>query len=303
MPGKVFLSCGQRPPREKKVAQQIKKLLEDKFDLDCYVAINIQGLNDIMKITDELKSSDYYLFVDFFRKGEYFLCYLFTHQEFVLAHHLGFKDMIAFKENGVPSEGFIKYVQANPEPFKTDEELLKKIEIFVRERKWNKDYSRNLIVDHIERVGPIQYGDQTGSYLEHVWHAYILNRRPDVAAVDSVCILDSIEFPDKIKKDCDDRSYLKWAKQMSYRKTILPQDYGVIDIFAIHANERGVFLHSEWDMRPRQPIIKDDGKYKLHYKVFSEGFPLLPFCVEVNYRFSKPIQLRWDNSTKVKLIA
>jgi len=194
MPGKVFLSCGQKPPREKKVAKQIKKLLKDKFNLDCYVAINIQGLNDIMKITGELKSSDYYLFVDFFRKGEKFPCSLFTHQELALAHHLRFEDIIAFKENGVPSEGFIKYVQANPEPFKTDGELLEKIEIFVKERKWNKDYSRNLIIDHIERVGPFQYGDQTGSYLEYIWHAYILNRRPDVAAVDSACVLDWVSF-------------------------------------------------------------------------------------------------------------
>ena len=46
-----------------------KKMMKNKFDLDCYVAINIQGLKDIMRITDELKSSDYYLFIDFYRNN------------------------------------------------------------------------------------------------------------------------------------------------------------------------------------------------------------------------------------------
>ena len=69
MVGKVFISCGQGVPREKKIVNQIKDLLMEKFQLESYVAINIQGFNDIMRITDELKSSDYYLFIDFFRKN------------------------------------------------------------------------------------------------------------------------------------------------------------------------------------------------------------------------------------------
>jgi len=65
MVGRVFISCGQRPPREQNIAQKVSKLLKEKFDLECYLAFKIQSLNDIMKITDELRSSDYYLFIDF----------------------------------------------------------------------------------------------------------------------------------------------------------------------------------------------------------------------------------------------
>lgn len=133
MPGKVFLSCGQKTKREKEVAEKVRTLLKKEFELDCYVAIEIQGFNDIMKITDELKSSDYFLFIDFHRKNKDELpLSLFTHQEFALAHHLRFKELIAFRETGVPEVGFIKYVQSNPEPFGNDLELLENVKKFVK---------------------------------------------------------------------------------------------------------------------------------------------------------------------------
>ena len=31
--GKVFISCGQRPPKERKIADAVKQLLEKEFEL------------------------------------------------------------------------------------------------------------------------------------------------------------------------------------------------------------------------------------------------------------------------------
>ena len=306
MSGKVFVSCGQGSSREKSIADKVGRLLNQKFNLAYYLAYKIQGLNDIMKITEELRSSDYYLFIDFYRKGKEDLpCSLFTHQELALAHHLGFKEIIAFQEKGAPLEGFLRYIQANPEPFENEAELLKKIEELVRERKWTRSYSRNLIVADVFYQGsPLQYADHTGDHLEQIWHAKIENRRPDVAAVNTVCILDCIMFLDGKKKDCDDRSYLKWAGQMGYQRTILPKDYGVIDIFAVRADEPGIYLHSARDITPRRPIIEgNNGTYRLSYKVFSEGFPLLSFVVDVNYQYYSPTGRGWgwENFTKAEL--
>ncbi len=42
MSGKVFISCGQRPPREKSTADKVGKLLKQKFNLDYYLAFKIQ---------------------------------------------------------------------------------------------------------------------------------------------------------------------------------------------------------------------------------------------------------------------
>ncbi len=96
-----------------------------------------------MTITEELRSSDYYLFVDFLRKGgaDDLACSLFTHQELPLAHHLGFQDMIALQQDGAPLEGFLKYVLSNPQHFNTDDDLLEKIKNLVSARGWTRDYS------------------------------------------------------------------------------------------------------------------------------------------------------------------
>src|SRR6266496_2872951 len=68
MAGKVFISCGQRPPEETKIAQEIKGILSTEFSLTPYLAFKIQSLSDIMTITNELRTSDYYLFIDFLRR-------------------------------------------------------------------------------------------------------------------------------------------------------------------------------------------------------------------------------------------
>ena len=300
MPGKVFISCAQRIPREKNITDKVKELLK-KLKFDYFVAFEMQGVNDIDKIINELRSSDYYLFIDFYRRDDkVWPISLFAHQELALAHHLGFKEIIAFKEKGVPSEGIFKYVVAHPETFENEDELLKKIEEVVGNRRWTRSYSRNLIVADIFYQGSLlQYADHTGDHFEHIWHAKIENRRPDVAAVNTVCILDCIMFPDGKKKDCDDRSYLKWAGQIGYQRTILPEDHGVIDIFAVRADEPGVYLHSARDVTPRTPVIKGEkGNYKFCYKVFSEGFPLLSFVVDVKYQYTSPTQAGWGNVTK-----
>lgn len=302
MVGRVFISCGQRAT-EKNTAEKIGRLLKEKFALDSYLAFKIQSLYDIMKITDELKASDYYLFIDFRRNGGTDLpCSLFTHQELALAHHVGFKYMIALQQDGIPLEGFLKYVLSNPEHFSDESELLQKIEELVKERGWNSGFSRNLVLEQIEPQPLMLYGDQTGQHLERIWHAQIRNRRPDIAAVNSVCILDFIENSDGIKIPSTDRSYLKWARQSGYQRTILPEDQGKVDIFAIHAKERGIFLHSASDEHPRLPIVENDGKYKLHYKLYSEGFPLLPFCVEVDYHHTTPTMTNRENRTVTRIV-
>jgi len=270
-----------------------------------------------MTITEELKASDYYLFIDFCRNGKDDLaCSLFTHQELALAHQVGFRDVIAIQEEGAPMEGFLRYVLSNPEHFNTEEELLQKVEYLVRDKKWNKDYSRNLIVSELEKKGVFLYSDHTGNiHPEYIWHVKITNRRPDRAAVNTVCALDSTRFPDGTEQKSDDRSFLKWARQdTSYLTTILPQDFALLDAFAIHADEQGVFLHSTLDQDPRLPTICTEGKHKLTYKLFADGFPLLRFSIEVNYhgtthyealatgQLGEPTKLIWSNNTEAHLV-
>ena len=214
MAGEVFISCGQRD-HERTLAERISALLRDEFRLTPYLAFKTQSLNDIMTITQKLRSADYYLFIDFLRapKGDQELaCSLFTHQELGLAHHLGFKDeMIALQQRGAPLEGFLKYVLSNPEKFDSDDDLLGKIKALVSAKGWSPNYSRNLNVSsELEIHGPLVYQDHTGSNTMKVWNAKIKNDRPDVAAVRTVCILDEIKSNGK-RDPSPDRGYLKWA--------------------------------------------------------------------------------------------
>jgi hypothetical protein len=259
-----------------------------------------------MTITKELRSSDYYLFIDFQRetKGENELsCSLFTHQELALAHHLGFQEMIAFQQEGAPFEGFIKYVLSNPEHFANEDDLLHKIRELVKQRQWNPSYSRNLVISNEGFTPPLSYADHTGSTIQRVYQVKVENRRPDVAAVGAICILDYIiNKSDGNKIISPDRSYLKWAAQHGYERTILPDDYGIIDAFAVRADMPGLFLHSLRDT-PRESIISDaDGEYGLYYKLFSQGFPLVDFSVKVKINWRPPNTMQWAEGTAAELI-
>lgn len=310
MVGRVFISCGQRRGREQEITHQIQELLMETFQLESYVAINIQGFNDIMRITDELKRSDYYLFIDFLRRNACFLkrntnnlpISLFTHQELALAHNIGFTEMIALREKGAPIDGFLRYIQSNPVEFDGDEDLLTKVEDLVRARGWERNYSRNLVLQEISpRYGPFVYADHSGMHAECVWHARIQNRRPDVAAVNTVCILDSIS-DGSTNQESHDRSNLKWARQIGYERTIFPLDYGLIDVISIRQDEEGLFLHSALDISPRDPIVNRSGKYILNFKVFSQNFPVLQFSIEVDYVYSLHTPIDWVNRTTVRAI-
>jgi hypothetical protein len=304
MPGKVFISCGQRPPHEKEIAESVAKLLKDEFKLKPYLAFKIQSFDDIMTITKELCSSDYYLFIDFKRNPEnlYDLpCSLFTHQELALAHHLGFENIISLQQQDAPLEGFLRYVLSNPEIFTNKEDLLNKTLDLVRIRKWSASYSRNLIIKELGFKDPLFYQDHTGKYFERVWQVKVENKRPDAAAIGTVCILDYIEMKKGTRIRPFDRSYLKWAGQIGYERTILPKDSGDIDIFSLHADEPGIFLHSMSDT-PREPIVKEDGEYQLFFKLFSQGFPLLEFSVNINLIWIKQNITSWDNKTIASLV-
>jgi hypothetical protein len=270
---------------------EIARILRDEFGLTPYLAFKTQSLSDIMTITEELRSSDYYLFVDFVRRAPADLsCSLFTHQELALAHHLGFRDMIALQESGAQMEGFIRYVLSNPAVFSTEEELYAELRRLVRERRWSADYSRNLVVEPCEEVWTGGYGDHTGAHTMNVWSVRILNRRPDAAAVKAVCILDFIENALGQSVGNVDRSNLKWSGQLAYEQTILPQDFGIVNVLSVHEDEPGIYLLSARDAHPRLPILVKGGEYRLHFKVFSEGFPLLRFVTPLTVREG----VRWD---------
>jgi hypothetical protein len=115
-----------------------------------------------------------------------------------------------------------------------------------------------------------------------VWSVKVCNRRPDVAAVRAVCILDRIENTIGQSEPSPDRSYLKWSGQNGYDSTIFPEDFGVVNILSVQRIERGAFLLSARDAFPRIPVLTAHGEYLLHFKIFSERVPMLRFAIPVS---------------------
>ena len=304
MPGKVFISCGQRGS-EKKTAEAVKDLLETKFGLSTYLAFQVQSLDDIMVITKELRTSDYYLMIDFKRAPNNIgdlTCSLFTHQELALAHHLGFgSDMIVLQQDGAVLEGFLKYVLSNPKSFKDNTDLIESINQLVLQKKWSSEYSRNLVVKDLSCTD-CWYSDHTGQSYQRVWQIMIENRRPDTAALGTVCILDAVKDSSGRKEQSKDRAYLKWAGQAGYERTILPKDFGLVDILAIRPDQRGVFLHSLRDT-PRDPIVQDDGEYEFFFKVYAREYSVVEFSVQIKLNWAEFAPDKWRPRTTVKLLS
>jgi hypothetical protein len=296
--GKVFVSCGQAEAEEKVAAERVRVLLEKEFNLKPYVAIRVQSVDDIMIITKELRSSDYYLFIDFNRHST------FTHQELALAHHLGFGgDVIALRQTGAGNpKGFLKYVLSNPTPFDTIDKLIEQVKELVRNKGWNPNYSRNLVVNPtLTRSGGVFYGDHTGQSFHESWRAKVENHRPDAAAVGAICILDSIRYPSGDRRPCKDRGYLKWVGHGGYERMILPYSSEEVDVFAVRRDQPGLFLLSARDVHPREPIVTENGDYELTYRLFARDFPLLEFTVTVHLRWQQTTPIVWTNQSEANL--
>jgi len=307
MPGKVFISCGQSSESEKEIASSIKDFLLSQ-GFNPYVAIESQSIQDInINIINQLKTSDYYVFIDFareeistgssnnIRRGS-----LFSHQELALAYFLGYEYVVFLKDNNVKLEGFSKYLMSNARIFINNSEVVSLFKEELAKRDWAPNYSRHITTTCLrigENGNPINYHDQAGNYVEFVYHLIVTNNRIDTAAFDSVARLKKIQIINGKSYLPADRSFLKWAgKSLSYSATILPKDFATIDLLAIdYQNPSIVRLHSEEDYRPRRSIIDSVGDYILYYQIFAKDFPSVDFCVKATITGSM-------KTTKIELI-
>ncbi len=255
-----------------------------------FLAFKTQRMEDVDDtIIKNLESSDYFVFIDFKREkitdppNEEFRGSLFTNQELALAHYLKFEEAIFIQQKGVRLEGMTKYFLSNPELFDNLQEVTKKVNALVEQRKWRPTYSRQLFVKELrkeERL--IGYRDHAGEYRQYVWFAHIENKRSRTRAENTRARLINVTDPSG-KSACPDRGLLKWAGQFGYERLIMPNEDEPFDAFAIDfKNHLYVYLHSAADV-PREPIIKGaTGIYKLKYHVIAFNYPTLEFEIQLN---------------------
>lgn len=296
MPAKVFISCGQAPDEEQKMAKE----LSDWFDREGYkpyVATQVPTIPEINnEILSELKSSDYYLFInlqretvnprdpgqDTFRRGS-----MYTNQELAVAVAFGFDRLILLNQKTVRPEGILAYMGVNTTRFNSIADVLAAVKSEVSRAGWEKTFSRHLKVENIWIDSTsIPYGDHSTILFPRpsfIGHVEVSNRRPDIAALNCAIRLVSIESSGSGKQASPDQSRLKATGRLGYDQAIWPKSKGSFDLFGINANQfPETYLHSELDVRPRVPVIQNPGTYTLTYEIYAIGFPKLVVEVELS---------------------
>jgi len=290
MPAKVFISCGQATPEERKIAQDLGLWFHSKGYVP-YVAIEVQSILDLNAgIIAELKTSDYYLFINFerevvtakggttFRRGS-----MYTNQELAVAYALGFDHMLLVNQRGVQPEGVFKFIVTNIPEFNAPSDVIPLVQSAVGKAGWHSTYTRQLVADNLRLDPPVMYTDHTGSRGIRALLVDIRNERPDLGAVGCVARLARVGVDGQPLNSSFDRSLLKVTGLLAYEQTIWPKSRGGFDLLGIIVQTgTHVFLNSALDLNPRQPIINAPGRYRLEYEVFSQGFPPLPINVLLN---------------------
>jgi hypothetical protein len=170
---------------------------------------------------------------------------------------------------------------ANPTLFRRGDDVPELVRRAVCERGWRPDYSRHLIATRLRRSREIIRTPQiTGRF----FFVDIENRRPDVAAYDTVARLEFIPTRDGERRPSPNRSPLKVTGQWGYRQVIWPRSHGALDVFAAGAaSPSGLYLHTALDLPRIDPFVAAPGQYDLEYAVLARDFPVLRFTVAVTF--------------------
>ena len=297
MSAKVFLSCGQNKDSAEEMAavNAIQKHLIEDFCMDVFVATGENFLYGSSSILNNLRNSDYYLFINFERPVEITSCYcsLYTHQELAVAFAFGFDEsnMLLFHKKGMRKSGIFEQIIANGE-FNTYSDVVDVVIKGVRDKHWSSSYSRHLILlplQHSLHVGQ-RAGQFNGNdvFQEQTTLVNIKNQRNDCAAINCQVHLKRIgEIVNQqtIQRDNIDRNPVKASGVKAYSQTIGPGETASFDLFVFDCQRNQLFMRTESDVITTQglqrPLITKEGEYILSFEVIAQQFPLLTFDVRV----------------------
>jgi hypothetical protein len=298
MPAKVFISCGQKDDKETKVAQDVRAWFKSE-GYDVFAASDVGSMLDLNgRVIAELRSSDYFLFINFAREevsgetGKFRRGSLYTNQELAAAISLDFTDSmrILINQKSAEPEGIFHSMVRNAAEFDTFDEVLRIVQGRVKLDRWSVAFSRHLSVEK-ERRGfkPVRYIDRFGERLLYIAHIDVRNARPDVAAYDCAMRLMKIYSERSGDIPSPDRERLKvTGRSNAYHQSIWPNSYGTFDLYGIDVDDYPkTYLLSESDV-PRWPILSTREKHLLTYEIFASGFPKVTKEIELDLTKEKP---------------
>jgi hypothetical protein len=287
MKARVFISCGQATEQERIVSEQLRQWFHDQ-GYDPYVAVKVQTITDLNAgIIEALKSSDYYLFINFkreeiIREGKnIFRGSLYSHQELAVAYALGFDHMLLVNNIDVHDEGVQSFIVSNVPRFSDFREVLPIVQQAVTDSHWSPTYSRQLSIGGFRWADPVLYRDQTGERSIRVLHADIHNNRKDRPAYGLIGHLEQIREANTGKVvEHHDKTFLKATGFLGYQHTTWPDRHSAFDLLALSCEDPNlVYLNSCLDVSPRQPILTEPGEYLLDFHFIAQDFPMLTKCL------------------------
>jgi len=293
MPARIFVSCGQRPGPENDFCSALRAWLTAQ-GFSVYVAIEIQSILDLNHdIIAGLKTSDYYLFINFARekvRGSLFNNWrrgsVYTNQELAIALAEGIDHCLFINQRGVRKEGIHHYLVSNVPEFDGPGDLLPIVQHAIAIAGWSPTFSRHLSLARLRWGNPVIYGDHTGQRAVRTLHGDIRNSKKTQAAHGVVARMTKFGPPGALVAS-PDLATLKASGFIGYEHVIFPESENPFDLLSLEIDAAAtitgrVFLNSSMDVHPRQPIVSLPGLYHFQFDILGQHFPKFSFATELN---------------------
>jgi hypothetical protein len=292
---RIFLSAGgnEQPALgrldeahiTKDLIQRLEKP-EEGLGYEVYFALPQQSTEDLVNdIFQNLKNSEYYLFIDFKReklteddgsvtqRGS-----LFSNQELAIAQFQR-KKIIAFQEDGVKKlDGILRFIHVNATPFSSRDGLVDKIIAEVKVR-WDNTWKNQLKLYRKQgesAVVEFTYKDSIKRSATF-FHVDVQNKHNEQAARDCYVFVEKITdlgsgldiTPAKLVE-------FKWEGVTSARITIPPQITRSFDgLYIFHDEQKTAYLGVNpfiVDFSKFIYTLPSPGRYEMSFVVYSNDF-------------------------------
>jgi hypothetical protein len=293
---RVFISTGQRPGEESNLADRVRNAL-DAMGFESYVATKNQTLEGINAIIEKLDRSEYFIFIDQYRKGTCreaspYLS-LFSHQELAIAFAKGMKDRLIYyrsdafgKKRREKLEGMSGYLLTNAYTYSSLNDLLRdlkeKVSQKLKQGEWRNDWRNEISIS----------GPPDGEFnfdRRQMFHLVIENHN-FMTAAESVA-----GYMVKYKRGGIENSLnlveLKWAGVTLPLVKVLPQETRRLDAFDLHIEGTNYKLKrsdhadvSDYQMPEIAVLRTETCTVEFIYLVASENFPTKKVRVRIEFK-------------------
>jgi hypothetical protein len=269
------------------IAERIEKELI-AMGFEPYIAVAEQSLKGVKEnIFTKLRSSEYFLFIDFkrerlFKGNDHFVdtgTYrgsLFSHQELSIAAFQDY-DVLAFQEACVKKEdGVLKFIQVNCIPFTDSKSLPSLVVEKIKERKWNPNWRNELGL--YRDMSDYEDSNAPNVHFGRYFHIKVFNKHKDKIARNCFAYIESIKDLATGKIRNLELVELKWKGIIKETVSIIPKSFRYLDALHINlSNPTVAYLGLnpfivDWTGYQNAYQITGKGDYEIEYVIFSEDF-------------------------------